>query len=66
MTDPRYMATYNYVSLKKLPQNPQIVDYVDIGLRYAGHFVLDVLPYWLTLNSNTREQFENKVIDLFD
>lgn len=24
------------------------------------HFLKDILPYWLTLNSNTREEFEKK------
>lgn len=66
MTDPRYMATYNYVPLKKLPENPSVLDYLDVGGSYVGHFFTDVVPYWLTLNSNTRDQFEYKVTNLLD
>ena len=66
MTDPRYMATYNYVALYELPNtNASVRDYIKYGLSYVGHFAIDVVPYWLTLNSNTREQFEGKVIAIF-
>lgn len=42
-TDPRYKGTYNYC-------NP-----VNI-LGYVGHFFADMVPYYLTGNSNERNQ----------
>ena len=62
MTDSRYMATYNYVSLYEVPSSgATALDYVYCVVSYVGHGVCDVLPYYLTLKSNTREDFENKV-----
>ena len=65
MEDPRYMATYNYVALRKPGKDGTILNYIDAAGSYVGHFVLDVLPYYITLKSNTREQFESKIIDIF-
>ena len=65
-TDARYMATYNYYVLYELPQSGATLDdYVKYGWSYVMHGVADVLPYWLTGNSNTREQFEEKVVSIF-
>ena len=66
MTDPRYIATYNYCPLYQVPPTgPVISDYVKFACSGVGHFVLDMLPYYLTGNSNTREQFESKLL-IFD
>ena len=66
MTDPRYMGTYNYVTIQELPENAEYRDYIAVAGSYVGHFFADVLPYYLTLKSNTREQFEEKIIAIFD
>ena len=65
MTDPRYMATYNYCPLYELPKNPGPLDYAKRPVSATGHFFADMVPYYLTLCSNTREQFESK-IQIFD
>ena len=66
MTDPRYMATYNYYALHKIPETDATVcDYIKYGYTWVMHGVTDVIPYWATGYSNTREQFEQKVISLF-
>ena len=49
-----------------MPDNPKFRDYIKYGNSWVGHGVRDVFPYWLTLNSNTRNQFELKIIEMFD
>ena len=62
VTDPKYIATYNYCPLYKEPESSAgVSDYIKIGVTAVGHFFADMLPYYLTGNSNTREQFESKV-----
>lgn len=69
MTDPRYMATYNYVVIVEKPDRLQIFnkesrnDWLNFCYSYAGHFACDVLPYYLFGCCNTREQFENKIMN---
>jgi hypothetical protein len=66
MLDSRYMATYNYVPLMPLPNNPGIKDYAVYGLSYVGHGVVDVFPYLILGKSNTRADFEAKIISIFE
>lgn len=62
VTDPRYIATYNYCPVYQVPQdNPQFLDYYLTCATGIGHFFADMLPYYLTGCSNTREQFEEKI-----
>ena len=61
ITDPKYIATYNYVSLYQLPEDANMWDYLKLAGSAAGHFFCDMLPYYLTGDSNTRAQFEKKV-----
>ena len=62
VTDPRYIATYNYSPLYEIPQSGAgIVDYSKFVDSAVGHFFLDMLPYYMTGNSNTRAQFEEKI-----
>ena len=42
-----------------------IFDYLRLAGSGIGHFFADMLPYYCTGNSNTREQFESKVF-IFD
>lgn len=66
VTDPRYIATYNYIPLYKVPQTgANVLDYVKNGASYVGHGAVDVFPYLVLGKSNTREQFEQKIF-LFD
>lgn len=66
VTDPKYIATYNYSPLYQMPQSGAgISDYAKLVGSGIGHFFLDMLPYYLTENSNTREQFEEKIF-IFD
>ena len=66
ITDSKYMATYNYVSLYKVPSSGATAqDYVYSIASYVGHAWYDVLPYYLTLKCNTRKAFENKVVGLW-
>ena len=66
VTDPRYIATYNYCPLYQIPSTGAgILDYAKLAGSAVGHFFADMVPYYLTGNSNTREQFESKVF-LFD
>ena len=61
VTDPRYIATYNYCPLYQMPSTDAgVLDYVKLFGSGIGHFVADMMPYYLTGNSNTREQFESK------
>ena len=65
MIDPRYLATFNYCSISTLPEDSVFSDYaLWVGTR-IGHFFADVLPYYFTGYSNTREQFETTNIRLF-
>ena len=66
MLDSRYMATYNYVALMPLPDNPGMMDYIAYGVCWVGHGVTDVLPYWILGMCNTREDFEAKIIAKFE
>lgn len=63
MLDSQYMATYNYVALMPLPDNPSITDYVAYGVRWIGHGICDVAPYVLLGGCNTREDFEARIIE---
>ena len=66
VTDLRYIATYNYCPLYQMPSaGAGVLDYVKWAGSGVGHIFADMVPYWLTGNSNTREQFESKVF-LFD
>ena len=66
VTDPRYIATYNYCPLYQMPSTGAgVLDYVKLAGSGVGHFFADMVPYYLTGNSNTRKQFESKVF-LFD
>ena len=51
MTDPRYIATYNFCPIQQLPNNPGISDYVIYGKTTIGHAWKDVLPYYIWGNS---------------
>ena len=53
MTDPRYVATYNYVVPRDKDGLSSPGDYLDFAERTAGHTVWDVLP-WIALG-NTRD-----------
>ena len=61
ISDPDYIATYNYFPPYQLPEAPGLNDYYKLGTSYVGHFFCDMLPYYLFLDSNTREQFEAKI-----
>ena len=62
VTHPKYIATYNYSPLYEIPQSGAgIVDYSKFVDSAVGHFFLDMLPYYMTGNSNTRAQFEEKI-----
>ena len=66
VTDPRYIATYNYCPLYQMPSTGAgVLDYVKLAGSGVGHLFADMVPYYLTGNSNTREQFESKIF-LFD
>ena len=62
VTDPRYIATYNYSPLYQMPSSGAgILDYAKLASSAIGHFFADMLPYYFTGNSNIREQFESKI-----
>lgn len=66
ITDPRFIATYNYCPLYQITSNDsKIFDYLKLAASGVGHFFADMLPYYCTGNSNTREQFESKIF-IFD
>jgi hypothetical protein len=46
VTDPRYMATYNYVNPMSWDQAHGASGVAEFGARSVGHFAADVLPYW--------------------
>ena len=54
ITDPRYMATYNYCPPMPLPDNPTLPDYAVLLLQYIGHFIFDVFPYWIWGNERRK------------
>ncbi|MBQ7935915.1 MAG: RHS repeat-associated core domain-containing protein [Clostridia bacterium] len=58
ITDPKYVGTYNYCVRYQLPEDPSFIDHAKYYVTSAGHQVVDVWPYKLTGESNTREQFE--------
>ena len=63
VTDPKYIGTYNYCPVYQLPdKDARALDYLKVAGSGIGHFVADMLPYYLTLKSNTREQYESKII----
>ena len=47
VTDPRYMPTYNYVAPMSTEDVENPGDAVMFAGRGAGHFLLDVIPYYL-------------------
>ncbi len=51
ITDPRYVATYNYCPIRQLPKESRINDYILYGATMVGHAVLDVIPYYIWGNS---------------
>ena len=62
VTDPRYVATFNYCPLYQMPSTGAgVLDYVKLVNTGVGHFFADMAPYYLANNSNTREQFESTV-----
>ena len=65
ITDPRYIATYNYSPVYQLSDSSGFFDYGKVIISGIGHFFVDMLPYYLTGNSNTRQQFESK-FSIFD
>ena len=65
VTDPRYMATYNYVPLYEIPSDPNVGDYAIYGCTWIGHGVADVVPYYITFKSNTREEYAKKIPNFF-
>ena len=60
ITDPNYMATYNYGVYMSLPDDATFEDYLEYSKGFVEHTVKDVIPYFLFLASNTREEFERK------
>ncbi len=63
VTDPKYIGTYNYCPVYQLPdKDARALDYLKVVGSGIGHFFADMLPYYLTLKSNTREQYESKMI----
>jgi len=66
IVDPKYMATYNYCPIYQMPSNgAKVSDYAKLVGSYIGHGFADVLPYYLTGHSNTREQFESTINYLY-
>ncbi|MBR4743910.1 MAG: hypothetical protein IK082_06955 [Oscillospiraceae bacterium] len=63
MQDPKYKATYNYSPLYQMPKDRRsnLLDYLKLCSSGLGHLFADMLPYYLTGMSNTREQFEEKI-----
>ena len=51
MTDPRYIATYNFCPIQQLPDSPGLKDYVTYGVTMVGHTWQDVIPYYIWGNS---------------
>ncbi len=60
VTDPRYMGTYNYSPLYELPDNAGAIDYLKWANSGLGHFLCDMVPYYMVYCSNTRECYERK------
>ena len=47
VTDPRYMATYNYCNPMKWEDAHGVGGVAEFAARSVGHFGADILPYWL-------------------
>lgn len=47
VTDPRYMATYNYVTPMSSNDVHGVGDVPEFLWRGAGHLAADVIPYWI-------------------
>jgi hypothetical protein len=50
VTDPRYVGTYNYVTPTTKPSSlgwGNVGEWIDFGVKGAGHVITDVLPYGL-------------------
>ena len=47
VTDPRYMATYNYVNPMSWDNVHGVGDAAEFAGRGVGHFAADILPYWI-------------------
>jgi len=62
ITDPDYIATYNYGPYVPLEYAENLGEFI---IDARDHLVMDILPYHLTFNSNTREQFEEKAYASF-
>ncbi|WP_027399036.1 RHS repeat-associated core domain-containing protein [Anaerovorax odorimutans] len=57
ITDSKYKATYNYVTPAPKPSKAtDIKGWAKFAGKGAGHFVTDMLPYYLTNNKNDRIQ----------
>jgi hypothetical protein len=55
--DPVYKATYNYVVPSNIPENKlNIISWIIFIQKGFGHFIMDVLPYYLTGKKNERNQ----------
>ncbi len=66
MIDPKYMGTYNYCPMYQYPEEGgNLWDVFKVAGTRIGHFFVDMIPYYFTGNSNTREQFESKIF-IFD
>ncbi|MFZ5966969.1 MAG: hypothetical protein ACOYVK_07315 [Bacillota bacterium] len=60
--DPRYKATYNYVTPAQPPENLfDIAGWIEFIKKGIGHFIKDMLPYYLTGFKNERNQKNKEV-----
>ena len=60
MRDSNHMATYNYCS-PMLKDDSNVPEEIIVG-SWIGHFFVDMIPYYATGNSNTREQYEEYIL----
>jgi hypothetical protein len=59
--DPRYKATYNYVPPTNIPENKlNPIEWIIFIIKGTGHFIMDVLPYYLTGKRNERNQKKDR------
>ncbi|MGN0517631.1 MAG: hypothetical protein ACI4II_02775, partial [Acutalibacteraceae bacterium] len=66
ITEAEFIATYNYSPLYQVPESgATVVDYAKLAGSAIGHFFADMLPYYATGKSNTREQLENSKFWIF-
>ncbi len=54
ITDPRYKATYNYVNTDLIPT--KLSDIPSFIINGYGHFLFDMLPYYITGGKNERNR----------